>query len=321
MRAALQYSIYLHLFIHMGDVARELPEHNIASFDKKGNAMNLLRKCRSGIAILSVTAPLSALAVPVTDGLELWLQANSGISASDGGSVLLWQDQSSAGNDAVYNPSNSFGELAPSYDASNPDVAGQATVRFDNRQALEVDLTGLVGSDYTIFAVNGRDRLGLANFYLAGDSLQPNSNLVLGYENPNLLRQSHFANDLDAVVENYVNETIWSVDIYDFDQTQGRSITHNGNVVATDSSTSPLLANSGTTLGHFRAFGDAFWYQGDLAELVVYNRSLSNVERLSVAADLTSRYGLGEPASVPEPHSLGLLLLGVALMGRLRRRT
>lgn len=226
----------------------------------------------------------------VTDGLRVWLRAGNGIAANDGEAVEIWSDQSGEGNDAVFNLANAFGENAPIFDESNPDVAGQPTVRFDNVNALELDLGFLAGSDYTIFVVNGRDRAGLANFYIAGDSLVANTNLTLGYENVALLRQAHFSNDLDAVVPTYLGPELWQLDTFSFDQTVGKSIHQDGVPLAADASLVPLAANTGTTLGHFRAFGTFFWFQGDLAEVVVYDRALSTAERIAVEVELATLY-------------------------------
>ena len=129
------------------------------------------------LAVGLLVGPMAAKAAPggVTDGLRVWLRADTGISVNDGDVVEVWADQSGEGNDAVFNPANVFGENAPVLDASNPGVAGRPTVRFNNANALELDLGFLVGSDYTIFVVNGRDRNGVANPAIARRS----SGLVL----------------------------------------------------------------------------------------------------------------------------------------------
>jgi hypothetical protein len=242
----------------------------------------------------------TALAAPgnVDVGLQVWLRAGAGIIAADGDEVLVWSDSSGTGNDATYDPANSYGEWPPVFDASNPLANDKATVRFNNENALELDLTSLAGSDYTIFVVNGRDRTGLANFYIAGSVALLDSNLVLGYEAPDLLRQSHFNRDLDAYVEPYAGSPVWGLDTFRFSQTDGKDMYHNGVHVASDDETTALGSNNGTTLGHFRAFGNLFWYQGDLAEVVVYDRALTDNERMQVEFALALRYAL--PVEVGE---------------------
>lgn len=244
---------------------------------------------------LALLGPGSALAQAgpggVSEGLSVWLRADTGIGAADGGPVLAWEDQSGQGRDAAYNPANGFGELPPAFDASNPGLNGQPTVRFFNANALELDLAFLADSDYTIFVVNGRDRFGLANFYIAGDSLLQDHNLTLGYETVSLLRQAHFNRDLDAVVEPYVGTQLWALDSFRFSRTEGKDIYQDGENIASDDVLTPLVSNTGTTLGHFRAFGGLFWFQGDLAEVIVYDRALSDLERLRVEAELAGRYG------------------------------
>lgn len=228
----------------------------------------------------------------VAAGLRIWLRASEGISAADGGAVTAWADQSGNANHAIWTGGGAFAELPPVFDASNPGVLRQPTVRLNAQHALELNLTSLTGSDYTIFVANGRDRGGLANFYIAGDLIADNRNLVLGYERTGLLREAHFNNDLDAVVEDYTGTEVWSLDIYRFAQAEGRDLFHNGTSVASDDNAIPLLSNTGATLGHFRAI-PGFWFQGDLAEILVYDRALSADEKVRVEAELAGRYGVG----------------------------
>ena len=226
----------------------------------------------------------------VSAGLALWLRADEGIDVSNGAAVPLWRDLSGTGRDARWNAANTAGELAPSFRAANAAIALRPSVRFDGQQAMELDLGFLAGRDYTVIGINGRDRTGFANFWLAGDRVAINQNLVLGYERTDLLRQSHFGNDLDAVVENYAGIEVWSLDTYTFDQVAGRDIYHNGTPVATDNSTAALTSNTGTTLGHFRAI-PIYWFQGDVAEVIVFDRALTRTERLRVETNLAGRYG------------------------------
>lgn len=242
-------------------------------------------------AALERPSPVFSQAAPagVTAGLKVWLRASRGISALNDAPVFTWQDQSGNGNDAIYNVSNPFLELPPAYDAHHPALGGKPAVRFNGGSALELDLTWLAGSDYTIIVMNGRNRDGLANFYIAGDAFSDNRNLVLGYERTNLLRQAHFNNDLDAVVEDFTGVEVWSLDTYRFAQAEGRDLYHNGANVATDDNALPLISNTGSTLGHFRAI-PIYWFQGDIAEVLIYNRALTRSERLRIEASIAGSY-------------------------------
>ena len=246
-------------------------------------------------SVLAAATARPALAAPgdVADGLAVWLRASSGITAANGEYVFSWEDGSGNERDAVWTLADliDFNEFPPLFVASNPSVGGEPTVRFQNQNALAIDLSWLAGSDYTIFVVNGRDRIGVANFYIAGATFANDNNLVLGYEEPNRLRLSHFVNDLDAFVEPYLGVPVWSLDSFRFDQSSGRDIFHNGAHVASDANLTSLASNFGSTLGHFRTYGPLFWFQGELAEVVIYDRALTDAERLRVESELAARYG------------------------------
>jgi hypothetical protein len=49
----------------------------------------------------------------ISDGLQLWLRADRGITAADGEPVLTWIDQSGKGNDAYFLTPNPWGESPP----------------------------------------------------------------------------------------------------------------------------------------------------------------------------------------------------------------
>ena len=143
-----------------------------------------------------------------------------------------------------------------------------------------------------MFVVNARDREGVANFYLAGDSVLQHQNLVLGYETPGLLRFSHFGNDLDTAVEPYSGSPVWVVDTFHFTIEIGKTLYRNGVLINANDQKQPLTSNTGTTLGHIRAFGSSFWFQGDLAEVIVYDRALMDGERSAVETELLERFGI-----------------------------
>lgn len=261
------------------------------------------------LALAMSPAPAWSAPGGVSDGLRIWLRADQGISAADGGEVLLWTDASGNGNDAIFNPPlrccgapNVYEEYPPVYDLKNPGANGQPTVRFNGESALEVDLSDLSGADgYTIFVVNARDRGGLANFYIGGELTFTNSNLILGYEDTDLIRFSHFASDLDGTVEPYAGVPDWSIDTFRFFretrevwyllQEYSREIYRDGRLVSTGNPYGPLGSTLGSTLGHTRALGNLSWFTGDIAEVIAYDRALSDAEQWAVESELAARYG------------------------------
>ena len=101
---------------------------------------------------LCAAAPTSAQTLTVTDGLQFWLKADAGVTAS-GGKVSAWKDQSGKGNDAL----QSDVDLQPTLvsDGGN----GKPAVRFDGDADLPDYLTAFdseslsIAGDITTFYV------------------------------------------------------------------------------------------------------------------------------------------------------------------------
>lgn len=236
----------------------------------------------------SLEAAFAAGPAGVTDA-AIWYRADSVVMTA--GNVSVWQDLSGNGRDASQSDSN----LQPAYVGSA--LNGQPSLRFD-RSKLSFDGSSMVGTDYTIFVVNARGGLAgrLANFYLAGDTWVADQNLILGYEEINLIRQSHFGKlpywDNDAIVESI---PVPALDVFRFDQTRGRDVYRYGLPVASDLQITPVSSWSGANIGSYPLPGNtggAFWYLGDLSEIIMYDRALTDCERSAVEAYLADRYAL-----------------------------
>lgn len=271
------------------------------------------------LVTLGVLLSESALAGPadVSDGLHTWLRADQGIAPVNG-RVHRWHDQSGNDNDATWTAGAPFGEQAPVYLSATPSLSNEPSLRFEGENALELDLDELAGSDYTVFIVNGRtDENISANFYLAGAGTEQNTNLILGYERPNLLRLSHFFNDLDALVSAPGPLLTWSLDTFRFSQSEGRQVRRNAEVVATDTHTDPVTALNGMTLGHFRVFQGQFFFRGHLAEVIIYDRALDPQEITLIEHALANRYPL--PIELPPADAPGGVSEGLATWFRADR--
>ena len=82
----------------------------------------------------------------------------------------------------------------------------------------------------------------------------------------------------------------WNLDVASLDQSSGHSVWRNGPLEASDAHTTPLSAWAGASVGRFSPFN--FWFDGDIAEILMYDRALSCSERIAVESALATQYGL-----------------------------
>jgi hypothetical protein len=101
-------------------------------------------------AVALATASLQAQTPPVTAGLQLWLNADTGVTANGSGQVTAWTDQSGQGNNAAQ------GTLANAPLLQAASLNGHATLRFNGSQYMDVPnanaIAGLT-NDVTILVV------------------------------------------------------------------------------------------------------------------------------------------------------------------------
>src|SRR5262249_31112257 len=90
----------------------------------------------------------------------------------------------------------------------------------------------------------------------------------------------------------------------------------------TNETPAPVTAENSPVIGFAigeRADKDTQLWQGDIAEVLIYERSLSLSERVAVGTYLGGKYGIGV---VPEPSTLvlaGMFGITAAMFGRKRR--
>lgn len=223
-----------------------------------------------------------ATAVVQTD-LQVWFRADRGTTV-DGSDLLTWEDQSGNSRDAR-SASGRRPELIP----NNPEVGDLPTVRFTDDE-MSFDGSFIPESDYTVFVVAGRNGTNLGNFYFGGSGFSRNGSLIAGYEDETTLRLSQYANNLDAAVPSKAAGRQWNLDVFWLDGTTGHGILHNGATVATDTNTRRVTSWTDSTLGHFPAW--TTYFDGDLAEVVMYDRMLTCDERVAIEAELATRWSL-----------------------------
>lgn len=265
-------------------------------------------------AALSMAA-VGASAMPVTTGLQLWLDAST-LSTSTT-AVSTWADQSGQGRDATAAAAAS----TPTYVASNSLFSNRPTVSFDGGDFLDsvsASVLGITGNgNRTIFFVFSQDSAASRNILGYG----VNSGLALfdiaaaGQEISGHFHGTPFVNGTQTFSLNQMTVGAVRYDGSVF-QTYQHDMTFNG-----QTSSTAYVLNTGDSL--FRIGGGLFSsynnFNGDIAEILVYNRALSDSELSAVDGYLNTKYTT-EAAAIPEPGSLVLLVAGLFGLGAVRRK-
>ena len=256
---------------------------------------------------ITITGPSKTFVA--TSGLQLWLQSGTGVILS-GSLVTQWNDQSSLGNNAI----QATGSAQPFYTPAS--VNGWPTVSFNGTQSLQVqNSTNFNFANPTLFVV-GRSIDGgsftAKNNALASDSTRRKLQLGGGFI---------FASGSDgASISAPVSDSIFHI----FGET---SYAADQNTLALDGTESQQWTTLDFTSYNSAQLliGSAFSnglesLNGDIAEILIYNRALTTPERLDVELYFYMKYGIGiaPPTSPPNfsvPGAISSGTLSVALSG------
>lgn len=170
-------------------------------------------------------------------------------------------------------------------------------LRFDGvDDYVNFDGTSLIQSNYTIFVVEQRRGNGSTlNCFIAGTTRSTNQNLHMGYRGSTTVTLAHYGNDL-----NYIN----AVSSYSSPQPRiftfrlnsniGKEIWLNGGTAPDASTTQSAYISTygGSSFGRSVNSTSTFYYIGDLAEIIIYNRALKNEERQSIETYLSVKYDI-----------------------------
>lgn len=224
-----------------------------------------------------------------TKGLQQWYKANDGLVKNGADEVTAWTDQSSFATAAT--PEGA--PLQTNFINFNPAVTfndGASSPQF-----FRIDLNSLNNSDYNLIVVAKRINSNSGNFVLGTSPQSANKALHLGYSINTTLKLGHFGNDLNIANSNGFNAPEISPVILHgtLDTAVGKRLAElkRGTLsTGSDSSTTPL---SGSTNGFMGlGFNGNNEFQGDIAEVIVYNSILSPSEIVKIYSYLAIKYGL-----------------------------
>jgi len=288
---------------------------------------------------LLMFASVASAATSLTSisGLSVWLDGSDASTlfkdadgtaqvSANGDQVALWRDKSGNNNHAVawVGPTSS-----PTYTASA--LGGKSALTFNGSQGLS-NGTYAWSSSVNIFAVVSANSWSSANGYRFILSSMPatyNAGIALtggAYDGWNANEVLAYGNNWPSPASPRVNAPYGTL--------------NNGQAAILDVSLSSTVADialNGSLLTptyrsiHNEVFPkngynvagkedrDQAW-QGNIAELVIFDRVLSDSEANEVGSYLQDKYGITGAYAIPEPSSLGLLLLGGGAVLLLRRR-
>ncbi|RYD23884.1 MAG: arylsulfatase, partial [Verrucomicrobiaceae bacterium] len=267
-----------------------------------------------------IAQPLSAQAPPVTDGLKLRLDAADITSLTNGATVTTWPD-SAVGlipGDAAQNASNANGAGAPKYVASSPLFAGKPAVTFSNADALgfagSLGLNGAEGAQaFTVFVVATNAKSAISPAISFGDI---KNNLSDGRAGGSVkcdmsTTQSGLRfNDGSRLFGPSFEASRARIGMF----RMGVGTTYGGASFRSDyrlptqsSVASPAntvnLSDEGYHLGTALVGGTGTMTEfadGTIAEILFYNRELSEVEANRVGYHLEQKYGLDTEYTDPQ---------------------
>jgi len=201
---------------------------------------------------------------------------------------------------SVWNDINPNSQYANN--ATQPTLANQPTlianrfndalagIFFDGNDFLNFDGSKLINSGYSVFIVERRMAGNQLATMVGGATTSPNSNLILSYRSNTVITQAHYANDIDIAVPGY-SSPVTRIHSFFYNRTFGKKYWLNGGINpdgASASQTTGVLAYNNAWLGRY----SNYFFYGDIAEIIFYNRSLKTEERVAVESYLSKKYNV-----------------------------
>ncbi len=250
-------------------------------------------------------------------GSSLWLDAaDTNTVTLAAGKVAAWADKS--GNNR--NATQGTAANQPGY-ITNSKVGALNVLDLDGvNDLLNVDLTFMANTDFTIFAVEGRQE-NTQGYLLGTTSASLTRNrLHYGYRDDNSFTLALYSHDFDynsSLLPYDGNQVfrLWTSRLKQADPARGMAHYLNGSLVAGPQADRnlPLLSADGGRIGTGFGTGDQY-FNGDIGELLIYTNVLSDVDRAVVEKYLVAKWITPIPATgvLPGDTALNITASGAA---------
>lgn len=272
------------------------------------------------------SAPMWAATLNLTNNLQLWFRADAGVTTNGSGNVSVWADQSgnannatntTAANQPVWVDGALNGLPVLRFDGVNDVLSTLGSVNVTNGLSIFIVAKNDVRKNYNgIFRIHTSPFSGsayLEEYWQAGNTDAGSGNPVHAVNRvvPGGTFGAILTSDAKPAVNNYY--------IYDV-LASGNAATQRVQGVQTASGSGISVLPYDQAQAHlgigFGGVTTSGLLDGDMAEILVYNVSLSLSDRNAVEGYLADKYLL----TIPEPTTLCLFALGLLIVRRLSGR-
>lgn len=209
----------------------------------------------------------------------------------NGSTISVWYDNSS--NPQKTNATQSTSDYKPIF-YENIFNGSIPAIRFDGiDDYLSTDLSLLVGASYTVFVVEQRRSSASSMMFIAGsaNSSSP-TNIQLGYASNTSITQAH--SNTAALTSTYTVSSYSSatptIHTFWFSTSGGQKYWANGGS-STDadksSMTTAITSYASSSIGRYASSN---FFNGDIAEIIIFKRALQTQERQMVETYLSQKY-------------------------------
>jgi YD repeat-containing protein len=222
--------------------------------------------------------------------LDLWLRADAGVTLNSFGGVGAWADQSGQGNNATQATDSQSPLLVEGA------LNGKAVLQFDgSNDFLSTSYTGPQNDEVTLFVVARAESLahykGLLCFGTTGGSD------YLAYPRLDadkvVFASSNDGGTADGVATGLVaNE--WNIGCASWHRhaPNGAQTYRNGTLVAQRPSNDSALPQEPLLIGQDENLGGSAFTSAEVAEVLIYSRALSPLERDQISTYLSQKYDI-----------------------------
>lgn len=169
-------------------------------------------------------------------------------------------------------------------------------IRFDGTDdCLLFSQTMLVQTNYTIFVVEQRRDNADYNYFFGGTSSNNYENFHAGYRTSTSLKFDHYGSGMTQSIFPAYSSPTPRTHTFWFSQTDGMKYYMNGGTstdAADANKTTALTSYPGARIGRWGSGSPDDFFNGDIAEIIVFTRSLTTEERQSIESYLGKKYNI-----------------------------